>query len=228
MSKLIHFAWFGPDEMPEKYERYIQAWHRMNPDWTVKVWGPGLLNDLQFNISTVFDLRMREPSIPRATQLADVAAYEIIWRHGGVYLNCDLQPVRPLSELAARVKMDETGFLEPFASYEDEKYLVNAVMGGPPKAAMWRDCMHAVGPRFQANPTGPMNVVTGPLLLTEVAGRHPELVRLSRETFNPVHYSTIPIGEDAEGWFDEDELHPDTIGVHHWGHRKTGRSNFVL
>jgi mannosyltransferase OCH1-like enzyme len=224
--RVIHRLWMGPVAMPDKYVRYGDRWRELNPDWILHDWTKDTLPPLMNQ--DVFDF-IGEPQgdehlhpISVATQQADVAGYELVYRYGGLYVNCDIEPVRPLSNLLPLV--GECAY----AGYEDDNFIVNAAIGGPAGHMFWLAVLQELPNRFWANPRGPMNEVTGPHLLTAVYNMGwPDFVALPREVFNPIHFHEVPLGGDAEGTFHVDALPEITIGVHHWGHRLTGRPNRV-
>lgn len=212
--------------MPARYQEYGRRWAELNPGWEVRDWTrdtlPQLINQAVFDdIETVRGDEELNP-VSVATQQADVAGYELIYQFGGIYVNCDLEPVRSIEEhLLPRVDQDA------YAGFEDETYLVNAAIGGPAKHPFWLACIERLPGRYWPNRRGQMNEITGPHLLTatwrELNPR--DFTALSRETFNPVHFHQVPEGGFAK--FDVRRLHPDTIAVHHWGHRALPRPNQV-
>jgi mannosyltransferase OCH1-like enzyme len=191
-------------------------------DWTTDQLPP-LVNQAVFDDIGTPDPGERLHPISVAVQQADVVGYELIWRYGGLYVNCDIQPVRPLDGLLARVGEDA------YACFEDENFLVNAAIGGPARHPFWKAVIDALPERYWARRRDQMNEVTGPHLLTQVwrSWEFDGFTALSRETFNPIHFHQVPLGGDADGLFQETSLPDQTIGVHHWGHRLTGRPNRV-
>jgi hypothetical protein len=81
---------------------------------------------------------------------------------------------------------------------------------------------------YWENPTAEMVHTTGPQMLTPalkswaIRAGHNAVTVLPAWTYNPHHWSTIERGTDATG-----RDHGQAYGVHHWGHRKSGRSNRV-
>lgn len=219
-QKVIHRFWAGR-EMPQEYVEYGRQWRHLNPDWDVRLWD---MNDLRIfpHLEPIFtDLAVRDQgnqSIEYFVQVADVMGYAIIERHGGVYVNCDIQPVRPLSELAIPDRA--------WASYENNEdgRIVNAAIGSPIKHdPFWWSLLRGLPERYFANPTAEMVETTGPAYLTDFARGRNDLHVFPTHTFNPVHWKQIAPGGDASGF----EYPEGTIGVHHWGHKKDGRTNRI-
>lgn len=219
---LIHRFWAGK-EMPEDYTVFGQMWQDMNPDWQVVLWNEQCLveyPDLKPIFDSLYERDGGRHGIELYVQMADVMGYALAERFGGVYVNCDMEPVRPLDGLPDRA----------WASLENNEdgRIVNAAIGAPePNDRFWSGLLAGLEERYFSNPTAEMIDTTGPAYLTEYAHAHPEqLFVYPVETFNPIHWSNVPRGGDASSVF-EAEHHPSTIAVHHWGHRKDGRTNRV-
>lgn len=222
MSRTIHRFWAGPKDIPIEYIRFGQEWARLNPTYTVVTWNEQVLEDFP-DLKPIFDDLYRRDAGRRGielyVQMADVIGYALIERHGGVYVNCDMQPVKPLSDLPEKA----------WASYENysDFRIVNAAIGAPaPHDPFWQRIIEGLPARYFANPTAEMVETTGPAYLTDMANAHmDETTVLPKETFNPVHWGEIEPGGDASAWLDK--LPENTIAVHHWGHKKDGRTNTV-
>lgn len=218
--KILHRLWIGPAPMPGAYVEYGELWAEMNPGWTVKLWSEEELEDLHMINRRIWDhikthgggtAIALKPEVARATQLADVAAYELIYRFGGVYVNCDMEPLRPLSELPIRDG-------DAWACREIAHWINNGAIGGPIGHRFWRAVIEQLPIRYNAMPGQPMNVTTGPHLLTDVADRVDGLKVLDRNTFNFASYGDVALGGDASR-YREAAYKAGAIALHHWAHR---------
>jgi mannosyltransferase OCH1-like enzyme len=216
--------------MREKYIRFGEEWIEQNPGWQIVQWGEDDIAELLKNqkvgiTDLVIDLYRRDDGrkgVELYVQLADVLGYVIVAEHGGVYVNCDMQPVQPFPELPSMA----------WASYENNEdgRIVNAAIGSPrAQDPFWTGLLDGLPGRYFANPYDEMVMTTGPGYLTDFANENPELLRvLPVETFNPVHWKQVERGSDAAYWADGiDWRGTPTIAVHHWGHKLDGRSNVI-
>lgn len=231
MKQIVHRIWIGPAEMPEEYRFFGQEWERLNPGWKVWDWTEREIFDGDWENSSVLEHLLeqgRQPGadkIALATQIADVIAYEIVYKYGGLYVNTDLQPVRPLSELFDR---HPDLLVRDAAGREDDYWVVNAVLWAPELYSdFWLAVIKALPYRYFLLPGEYMSNTTGPHLLTQVyESRRADLIALDKQVFNPLHFTEVEFGKDAE--FDPDQLPEQTIAVHHWGHRRNRRNQRVL
>lgn len=210
MVGMIHRIWFGPREMPERYRDFGQKWAELHPDWEVKDWGyhdlPPLQNQWLFD--SVFEkwggiAGAGKQNSAKQVQQADIAAYELVHQLGGLYVNCDIEPLRPLDEL---LHNEAWVVRSPHA-----RYVSNAVMYAPrPGDAVFGEVVETL-PRFiSTRLVRAMNKQTGPSLLTFVIDKHPEFLVRPAEWFHPFSYYEM---EKAGASF------PEAYTKHHWGHQ---------
>lgn len=205
--------------MPADYRRYGHEWERLNPGWEVWDWSERDLHTQTWqNQAVVTDLYERDDgrgSIELWAQLADVIDYELLYQFGGVYVNADVEPIRPLDHIEADA---------PWVASEDTRFVVNCAMAGQVLDPFYADVIDSLRRSYWENPTGPMNRTTGPWLLTQVWRHHQHRVTaLPVEVFNPVHWKQVRKGATAKLV----DVPESTVALHHWGHRRDGRTNTI-
>lgn len=228
MIQTIHRFWGGPNPIPENYAEFGRQWESLNPGWKHILWDEqSIIDQGIINRDVWDDLAVPVPGcrideIALATQRADVIGYELVYKYGGLYVNTDIQPVRPISVLFNMYpQINEL----PAAPMEDNDFVVNAALWAPePEMFFWEQCVQYLPFRYKEYPKGTfMNATTGPHLLTHVSHTFPgALLTMSKDTFNPIHWSQVEVGHDAKFYWAD--LPADTIAVHHWGHRKNQRA----
>jgi len=94
IPKIIHFIWVG-SELPEPYSQNIDDWKQKNPDFEVMVWDDAKVNSFKPSMQNVelFD------SAPRFGGKSDILRYEILKKHGGLYVDTDFICVSGFSDL---------------------------------------------------------------------------------------------------------------------------------
>lgn len=213
--------------MPEAYKQFGEKWEDLNPGWVVIDHGEEIIQlwpDLYPVFNHLYGRDAGHDSIELHVQLADVVGYALLREFGGIYVNCDMEPIRSLSQdVLPLVEANDA----PFASYENHEdwRIVNAAIGAArPGDPFWVELLDGLPSRYFANPYDEMVMTTGPGYLTDFESSHVgELVVFSQHIFNPVHWKQIQPGGDASGF----EVPHNTVAVHHWGHKKDGRSNLI-
>jgi inositol phosphorylceramide mannosyltransferase catalytic subunit len=166
IPKLLHLIWIGPHEPPWAC---IETWRtelvRAHPGWQARLWREQDLEELP--------LRNRE-AYERTASLcgkADIARYEIVHRHGGVYVDADSvwlgRPLEPV--LAAAERSGFFGALEGAAELMMCGFF-GAVAGHP----LLEAAISMLPARLDALRGEPQWVLTGPGLL---GAAHQQLLR---------------------------------------------------
>jgi hypothetical protein len=84
VPRTIHHIWIGPDPLPEEQKPYLKSWKRHHPSWEHRLWTE---DDLpQDPIRPEIFERLRAP-----VERADILRLELLYRHGGVYVDTDLE-----------------------------------------------------------------------------------------------------------------------------------------
>lgn len=221
-NRIIHRFWAGR-EMPAEYVEYGKQWLELHPGWELIDWDlssvmPSIRQDLTYVIDDLYRRDAGRNGIELYVQIADVVGYHLVYRHGGVYVNCDQQPLKNIEPILPT---------RAWASYENNEdgRIVNSVIGAPGKQdPFWGKVIDGLSDNYFRDPSDEMVMSTGPGYLTRVANENRHIITvLDKDVFNPVHWKQIEDGGDAAGF-----EYPETAyGVHHWGHRKDKRSNHI-
>jgi mannosyltransferase OCH1-like enzyme len=196
IPKIIHRVWFGTDLPPDAIDFGID-WERLHPKWTVVCWREWTLPALR-NQAAVD--RSESPA-----QRADVVRFELLRRWGGVYVDTDLEPLRPLDDLLGDVGCA--------VAREDEQWIGTAFVAATPGHPFVERISDRVGRRVSdADGSIPPNVLTGPQFVTAELRRWLDeggdaVAVFPSELFYPYHFSEP---------HRRDETFPDAYAAHHW------------
>ena len=199
IPRVIHHVWVG-GPLPAHLEDYVRSWAALHPEWEHRVWGDDDLTWLA-NQPT-FDAA--EDITPWHGQLrSDIARYEILARHGGVYVDCDMEALRPIDEL-----LD----VDCFAGWEtDGEWVNNAIMGAVPHHPLLDDLIGGLEANVARHRGQRPNVMTGPQYMTPAALAHEVEIHPS-SAFYPYRWDNL----DAMGGD-----YGDAFAVHHWNRKRT-------
>jgi mannosyltransferase OCH1-like enzyme len=194
---IIHQMWVG-QPIPQRYREWGRQLAAMHPDWEYRFWG-----DDDFGWLANQDLYDDAENLVvdhRVGQLrSDLARYEILERFGGIWLDCDIQPLKPLNAVWGP---------ETFAGWERQgEWVGTSVIGGRAGSAMWKACVQGLRKAKYMTPPGPMHMVT------EFAPKYGMHV-YPEHTFYP--YRTHDIGNVPHDF-------GESLVAHHWNHLRTVR-----
>jgi FkbM family methyltransferase len=183
--------------MPQEFVEFGESWRRHHPDWQLILWTeanlPRLRNQAHFDAATSL------------AQKADIARYELLFEHGGVYLDCDFECLRPIDPLLEGVTC--------FSATEDERWISIGIMGATPKHPLFEAVVAEI-PASLAQGHAKINEQTGPLLLTRVVTRRKMTSgRDEMHVFAPKLFYPYSYGERR---LRRHEKFPEAFAVHHW------------
>lgn len=93
IPKVIHYCWFGHNPLSAKELHCIESWKRLCPDYQIIEW-----NESNFDIHANLYARQAYAAQKWAF-VSDYARLKIIYEHGGIYLDTDVELLRPLDSL---------------------------------------------------------------------------------------------------------------------------------
>lgn len=93
IPRMIHYCWFGGNEIPGKYRRYIETWKEKNPNYEIKKW-----DETNYDVSK--NRYMAEAySKGKWAFVSDYARIDIVNEYGGIYLDCDVEVLKAFDSL---------------------------------------------------------------------------------------------------------------------------------
>lgn len=92
IPKVIHYIWMG-ENMPDDMKRCVDSWYRLCPDYEIKLW-----NEQNYDFT-------KNQYMKKAYEneiwgfVVDYARLDIVYHEGGIYLDTDVEVIKPLDEL---------------------------------------------------------------------------------------------------------------------------------
>lgn len=93
IPKIIHYCWFGRNPLPDEYVEYINNWKRLNPDFEIIRW-----DEDNFPID-LCDYSREAYQMKEWAFVSDVCRLYALLKFGGIYLDTDMQLLKPLNSL---------------------------------------------------------------------------------------------------------------------------------
>lgn len=153
IPKIIHYCWFGGAPIPEKDKACIESWRKFCPDYEIIEW-----NESNYDIAK--NRYMKEAyDVKKWGFVPDYARLDIVYTHGGIYLDTDVEIIRNMDPLLED---------EAFMGFEDGKFVALGLGFGAAKGNQHIKTMRDVyeGVSF-INPDGSFNTLPSPHYTTE-------------------------------------------------------------
>lgn len=123
IPKVIHYCWFGGRPLPASAERCIASWRRHMPGYEIRRW-----DESNYDIDATLYTR-QAAGRGKWAFVSDYARFDILYRHGGLYFDTDVEIIAPMDDIVAA---------GPFMGWEKSPVGVgvNAGLGMGAEAAM--------------------------------------------------------------------------------------------
>jgi hypothetical protein len=189
-----------PAVINPQHESFWERWGKLHPTWELMTHRDPL------NTAEWPETSHQWAECTSGAQRAGLIRLEALWRHGGVYVDSDVEPLRSLETLLP---------LSAFAAWEDERVVPDAVIGAVPGHPAIRKCIDLALTRI-----GKGAWESGPGVTTEVFRNHEHVLLLPPGTFYPIHYRA----EDRDRSMADvsKEPHPWSFGLHWYEHSWRG------
>lgn len=158
IPKVIHYCWFGGGRMPDQYRRWMESWSRHCPDYEIIEW-----NEKNYDVRKNQYVRQAYEAGKWAF-VSDYARVDIVYEHGGVYLDTDVELTRNIDEMLRN---------DAFCGFQDFQYVAyglgfGAKRGNPIVGEIREYYDHA---DFVSG-DGTLNQTPCPVVQTEIMQKH--------------------------------------------------------
>lgn len=194
IPKVFHRI-FLDDPIPPAFEANWSMLRDLHDGWEFRTW-----DSSESARELVEDDELWDAVDPMAGR-SDVLRYHLIAKIGGVYLDTDVEPIKPFDALLEG---------DPFVGWESDERLCPTVIGGEAGHPALTDLLVELKARVRDMPEERDPVIqSGPVFLTEAWRMRSDVRRLPCSAFYPV------------GYWERNKLGrvpypPETYAVHHW------------
>lgn len=197
IPRTIHYCWYGPARISPLGQSCIESWRKTMPDYAIERWDESRLDRSIPYVDMAYRAR-------KFAFVADYMRFKTLHDHGGIYLDTDVEAIRPFDEL-----LGESLFL----GVEQPGKIGAGVIGATPgqpflKLVLERlneEAARRAGPSYQPIPE----------LVTQLARANPgcaptlfpEDYFYPYNPFSPVELRRKPL---------QSNMSERTFAIHHW------------
>jgi hypothetical protein len=117
IPRVVHWLWLGTNAVPQIFEQYARRWKALHPSWQTQLWNDDSLSVL--SCQPILD------GVNGFKRRYDIVRLEILRQYGGVIVDMDVEPIRPLDPLLRGVSA--------FVGRINERHIGNQVLGAIPR-----------------------------------------------------------------------------------------------
>lgn len=96
IPKVIHYCWFGNKPLTKMSKKCIASWKKYCPDYIIQEWNEG-----NFDIESCEYVKEAYRAQKWAF-VSDYARFKILYEHGGIYFDTDVELVKPIEEIICK------------------------------------------------------------------------------------------------------------------------------
>ena len=96
IPRIIHYCWFGNNQLPKSALNCIDSWKHFFPDYEIRIW-----NEDNFDVNSI-PYTSQAYSSKKYAFVSDYARYWILYNYGGLYFDTDVEIVRPFDHILAQ------------------------------------------------------------------------------------------------------------------------------
>ncbi|MBQ7231932.1 MAG: glycosyl transferase [Lachnospiraceae bacterium] len=93
IPRIIHYCWFGGTEPTEEVKRCIKSWEKYCPDYQIIRWDESNYDYAKYTFAKEAYERKKWAFV------SDVARLDVVYQYGGIYLDTDVELVKPIDFL---------------------------------------------------------------------------------------------------------------------------------
>lgn len=209
IPKKIHYFWFGHNDIPDEYKRNIETWEKYCPSYEIIRWDENNCNISENRYAKEAYERRKYGFVP------DYFRLKMIYEYGGIYLDTDVELLKPLDDLL---------YLTAYAGFEDNEKVALGVGFGAIKGFPLLKEMYEVYENISfIKNDGSLNTTASPTYQTSILKKHGlkcngRMQIVDNMTILPMNYLTVQsnhtgkryytsnsfsIHKYAASWFDE-------------------------
>jgi mannosyltransferase OCH1-like enzyme len=93
IPKILHYCWFGGNQLPDIVQRCMESWKKYCPDYEIIKW-----DESNFDINCC-DYVKEAYEAKKWAFVSDYCRFYILNKYGGIYLDTDVELIKPLDDL---------------------------------------------------------------------------------------------------------------------------------
>ena len=158
IPKIIHAIWFSGDPMPQLYLRCLESWKRYAGDYEIRIWD---LKTYKPDDCLFFKQAIEHKNWSFAS---DFARADLLYKYGGIYMDLDVEMLRPVDDLL---------YNDAYMSFESlERIECGSGMGARPGHPIIREICESYKSRPYLKDDGTWDNSTCPVRYTKVIEKH--------------------------------------------------------
>ena len=154
IPKIIHYCWFGGESIPQEYEEYMESWKIYFSDYEIIQWDESNydVNKIKYSHEAYQEKKW--------AFVSDYARIDILNAYGGIYLDCDVEVLKPWGVLRGN---------SFFAGFEDHMHINLGLGFGAIKGYPYLEQLIELYSELSFRTVNGLNMTACPVYQSEIA-----------------------------------------------------------
>lgn len=156
IPKIIHYCWFGGNDLTDEVKKYIATWRKYCPDYKIIEW-----NEQNFDINCN-EYAKEAYEAKKWAFVSDYARLKVLYEYGGIYMDTDVEVVKSFDDLLK---------CKAFMCFENDKSVSIGTLGVLRKSLLIKDFLLAYEDRHFKKVNGCYDTTTNLKIVTDILVR---------------------------------------------------------
>lgn len=201
--------WLGPKPIPDLFEKWWEEFKVMHPHWKFIT-----LRDKECSDLVPVELKDIYANSSCYAAQSDIARILAVYVMGGVYLDTDMMPLKPMDPLLEDPL--------PFCGKRSSKSFATGVFGSPAYHPSFKALIDALPEWYRKHEGRAASVQTGPAFFSSVMFGRPDVRHLAEKVFYPYNGFMAPKREERDAIFSTKVGFPPEMIAAHYGNHSWG------
>ncbi|MCL1982889.1 MAG: glycosyl transferase [Clostridiales bacterium] len=167
IPKIIHYCWFGGNPLPALAVKCIESWKKYCPDYEIKEW-----NESNFDIN--YNAYTKEAYMSKKWAfVSDVARLYVIYNHGGIYMDTDVEVIKPLDDFLNN---------HAFSGFELPEFVSTGIIGCEQNFKLIKEFLGYYDCRKFITEDGNLDLTTNVKIITEIMSNYGLIKNNNKQT----------------------------------------------
>lgn len=217
IPKMIHYCWFGGNELSELAEKCIASWNKFCSDYQIIEW-----NETNFDIKSAPQYVREAYALKKWAFVSDYVRLWALVEHGGVYMDTDVELLRPID-----------CFLEnhAFSGFETPQSVPTGIMGAEKGFSLFQNLLETYSEKRFILKDGTLNTETNTVQITRFISKYDFSFNDSYQLVCGMAFYPHDFFCPKDYYTEKIKLTKNTFAIHHfaksWCAPETSKQRFL-